>query len=1040
MMPGAKLAGLLLALSASILLSATSSFAACASPAGNEGDVAYSSVQHTMAYCNGTNWISMGANAAITFGTLTNGDLCTATSGTAIACTTGVGTGVLTALGNATNGAGGLVTYSGALGTPTSGTLTNATGLPISTGLTGAGTGVLTALGNATNGTGGFVTYSGALGTPTSGTLTNATGLPISTGLTGAATGVLTALGNATNGTGGFVTYSGALGTPTSGTLTNATGLPLTTGVTGNLPNANLAVQTANTVLGALTATTPSGLAVPSCSTATSALTWTTGTGFGCNSINSMIYPGAGIVNSTGSAWGTSYGVTGTAGSVVLSISPTLTGTVTGALSTWGSGSTSSYPVTANGAALGTTLNNTTNLLSLHNNNSNANYLNFEQIRTTAGTDWTTATTRIQEVTDVTNQGYIDFNPVNGNYGLAFGNGSNEYVRILNGGNVGIGNTNPGARLQVSGGDSYFGNQGSADATIRMGYEAGSGGNNYSRRNFYSWFDGTTNTGGYTGMGQDTYYSGWSNNIFAIGDGTNTGPRIDMVTGTASSNAARLSILNNGNVGIGNTNPQNTLQVGPDLTFNGNWPAINFNLNNNNTVKYVTTNSASYIGQDYTNNGLAFWTAPSGTAGATASGGTRMFISGGGSVGIGTTVPGTNLDVNGAVRTNSFYAQQVGTIGEAGLITGDATHTGYVEWRQPSTTIGGGTRLGYLGYNSDSNVSLTLQNSANFYVTGGNVGIGTTAPQSMIQAYNGEVQVGSSGASCSGTKAGAIRYSGGSMSYCNGSAWSPFSSAGSACLKTITSSASFTPTAGMVLNYVLVGGGGGSSSSDGSKGANGSVTTGTFTASGNTVTVYVGGGGGGGTGNTINCSWTGSCNGYDGTGGGGGSGYYGGGGGAGNSGGGGGGGGGGGSTALLDNGALIASAAGGGGGNGGYGGGGGSTTFGAGGSGASGGTAGGNGSLHTGGHGGGTTYTGTVSGGSGGSGGGGGSGDGGGGGGGYGGGGANIGTGGSNGGASSDGVPGGTLGYGGALGTTANGYGGAGGIAYIAYSASSCTL
>ncbi len=46
-----------------------------------------------------------------------------------------------------------------------------------------------------------------------------------------------------------------------------------------------------------------------------------------------MVYPGSGIPNSTGSAWGTSYGVTGT-GSVVLSASPTLTGTITGAAAT----------------------------------------------------------------------------------------------------------------------------------------------------------------------------------------------------------------------------------------------------------------------------------------------------------------------------------------------------------------------------------------------------------------------------------------------------------------------------------------------------------------------------------------------------------------------------------------------------------------------------------------------------------------------------------------------------------------------------------
>lgn len=47
------------------------------------------------------------------------------------------GTGVYTALGNATNAASGLVTYSGSFGTPSSINLTNGTNLPISAGTTG---------------------------------------------------------------------------------------------------------------------------------------------------------------------------------------------------------------------------------------------------------------------------------------------------------------------------------------------------------------------------------------------------------------------------------------------------------------------------------------------------------------------------------------------------------------------------------------------------------------------------------------------------------------------------------------------------------------------------------------------------------------------------------------------------------------------------------------------------------------------------------------------------------------------------------------
>lgn len=111
---------------------------------------------------------------------------------------------------------------------------------------------------------------------------------------------------------GSYLTSGGALGTPSSGTATNLTGLPLSTGVTGTLPVANGGTGTTTPSLVAGTNVTISG-------------TWPNQTINSTGGGSGMVYPGAGIPNSTGSAWGTSYSTTGSGTVVALATSAALT-------------------------------------------------------------------------------------------------------------------------------------------------------------------------------------------------------------------------------------------------------------------------------------------------------------------------------------------------------------------------------------------------------------------------------------------------------------------------------------------------------------------------------------------------------------------------------------------------------------------------------------------------------------------------------------------------------------------------------------------
>jgi hypothetical protein len=243
-----------------------------------------------------------------------------------------------------------------------------------------------------------------------------------------------------------------------------------------------------------------------------------------------------------------------------------------------------------------------------------------------------------------------------------------DVMTLLQGGNVGIGTTTPNRKLELMG------------DVGGLSFEAASGSPN----------SGAIRFGDNSGW---KFHFGRSRE--SVGGALNSG--------TAG---ALMTIQDNGNVGIGTTSPNQKLSVAGTGAFYNSTPVTPSgvrglfmgNFSGGSSIwsyNYVSGvgDSLAVSAQDLN---LATYVSGNGVS--------RLFITNGGNVGVGTTTPTQKLDVAGNVNA-------------AGLCLGGTCKT---DWSQ----VGGGS-------------SQWTTSGSNIYFNTGNVGIGTTSPTGKLSVVDG---------------------------------------------------------------------------------------------------------------------------------------------------------------------------------------------------------------------------------------------------------------------------------------------------------------
>jgi len=326
---------------------------------------------------------------------------------------------------------------------------------------------------------------------------------------------------------------------------------------------------------------------------------------------------------------------------------------------------------------------------------------------------------------------------------LGLGAGATDHLYIKQGGNIGIGTTSPGAKLEVNGAVTE------SQALVKF---TTSGTGDYRRgiQLFNSGLAVTNELVMQIGKDDSAYDTGQI--YFNYAGDASTSNRISLGLHSADD---ILNIVGTGNVGIGTTTPTSKLHVSAgtagdagliveaDTDNNDEMdnPYIQFKQDGaivNASIGLTGGDNIDSVGTTYTggltNGFLIASYHPSYPMQFGIGGAVRMTIDGSGNVGIGTTSPGVKLDVNGTsvIRGSGNYANNLGSADlQIGYGIATPTTSGSVSRLaiQPYGHTGGPFK--FIARDTASNAYLDIDYGSTHGLTldaAGNLGIGTTSP------------------------------------------------------------------------------------------------------------------------------------------------------------------------------------------------------------------------------------------------------------------------------------------------------------------------